>query len=239
MKRSPRMSEAEYTAFEAKRAPVASSAAPAPTTLPTAPQPPAPQERVSQPVSLNGRKIVLVIYGQPQPAGSKQAFVPLHPTKICECGDIPGKLPYRRNGGGIVVSVVDANPKNKKWQAVIAKEAREVYGGKPVEVPLKVTCKFFMPRPQSHFGTGRNANVLKASAPEYAGNKPDAGKLARGTIDALTGIIYKDDALIVSETHEKFYGEPARVEITIEEMPARRAPEPTLPFTGAPPWRDR
>jgi len=45
-------------------------------------------------------------------------------------------------------------------------------------------------------------------------------KLARGVEDALSGILYMDDAQIVSERLTKLYGSPARVEITVTVMSA-------------------
>ncbi len=81
--------------------------------------------------------------------------------------------------------------------------------------PLVIDLRFYRLRPMSHYGTGRNAGVLKASAPTRPINAPDTGKLARGTVDALKGIVLRDDSQIVDERHQKFYGEPARCEIRL------------------------
>ena len=45
--------------------------------------------------------------------------------------------------------------------------------------------------------------------------RPDLSKLIRATEDALTGIIYADDAQIVDIHAKKEYGLPERVEVTI------------------------
>src|SRR6185369_13763572 len=66
-----------------------------------------------------GKSFRFIVYGVAQPAGSKQAFVPLHPKT---------KEPYRNKNGGIVVSKVDDNPKSKGWKKHVAKVAREEYG---------------------------------------------------------------------------------------------------------------
>ena len=83
---------------------------------------------------------------------------------------------------------------------------------------IAATFTFYRPRPKSHFGTGRNAAILKPSAPTYPIGRPDALKLARAVEDAMTGVVYSDDALIVREVLTKFWGEPARVEIAIEAL---------------------
>ena len=43
-------------------------------------------------------------------------------------------------------------------------------------------------------------------------------KLARAVEDALTGIVWRDDAQIVDEQLSKVYGEPARVEVDVAEL---------------------
>ena len=76
----------------------------------------------------------------------------------------------------------------------------------------------YRPRPSNHFGTGKNAGVRKDSAPYFPIVRPDVLKIARGIEDALTGVIYRDDSQIVDEHLMKRYGEPARVEIIVEEV---------------------
>lgn len=62
--------------------------------------------------------------------------------------------------------------------------------GTPVHVSLVFTFK----RPGSHFGTGRNAGVLKASAPAEHLGYPDIDKAIRGCLDAITSSgIWDDD----------------------------------------------
>jgi Holliday junction resolvase RusA-like endonuclease len=48
--------------------------------------------------------------------------------------------------------------------------------------------------------------------------KPDVLKLARAVEDALTGILYRDDAQIVTEVLRKRYGDPPRVEIRLSPV---------------------
>lgn len=51
--------------------------------------------------------------------------------------------------------------------------------------PLTVCAVFRFTRPQGHYGTGRNANRLKASAPDFHVTKPDLDKLQRSIGDAI------------------------------------------------------
>lgn len=125
----------------------------------------------------------------------------------------------------------EANKNTRPWRAAVAAEASDAFHGmlraspalEPVpidglgliDVPVKVAALFVFPRPKSHFGTGRNKDVLKDSAPCWCATKPDADKLARAIGDALTGVLVRDDCLIVEWSIRKVYGSPARAQIDV------------------------
>lgn len=179
-----------------------------------------------------GRQYAFSILGVAQPGGSKQAFVPVHRTQICECGPIPGKLPYRREGGSIIVSVVDANPKVDVWKKHVARIAQEEYHGPLFSGAIAVRFVFYRARPDSHYG---KTGLSKAGRDNpFPATKPDVLKLTRALEDALTGICYVDDALICRETIWKEYGEPPRVEITLESLAVEMA-QPSLLEAAEPP----
>lgn len=135
----------------------------------------------------------LVVYGQPQPAGSK-----------------------RHIGGG---RVIDANPAAREWKRTIAQAAGAAWTGRaPLRGPLELSIRFYLPRPKGHFGTGRNAAQLRPSAPAFPTTRPDTTKLVRGVEDALTGIAWADDALIVRQLATKDFGNPVRCEIEVRAL---------------------
>lgn len=146
--------------------------------------------------------IRFVVLGLPQPAGSKRAF------------------PFKRGNGKLGVAVSDANPKSRDWKNSVRSEAASVLGeGFPLLAgPLHVEMAFTLPRPKGHFGSGRNAQQVKASAPQFPAGKPDVLKLARAVEDALSSVVWRDDAQIVSELLLKRYGEPAAVSIMVKEL---------------------
>lgn len=136
--------------------------------------------------------ITFTVQGTPEPGGSKKAYVV--------------------NDRAVVV---DANPRVKGWRSQVAAACRSEYQGALLRGALAVEFTFFVPRPKGHYGTGKNAGTLKGSAPQYPAVRPDVLKLARGTEDALTDVLWADDALIVEERLLKLYGEPARCEVTV------------------------
>jgi Holliday junction resolvase RusA-like endonuclease len=144
------------------------------------------------------RLFTLTVFGTPEPAGSKRAFS------------------WKAKDGRTGSNVVDANPKASGWKDQVAHQAGLAWGvNPPLDGPLKVRLTFFRQRPAGHYGSGRNAGVLKPSAPAYPTSRPDALKLARGVEDSLTGIVWRDDSVIVTELLEKRWGHPERVEIEV------------------------
>lgn len=138
--------------------------------------------------------IHIVVYGKASPAGSKKGFV-------------------NPNTGRVVI--VDDAKKSRPWKNHVADVAMDQYDGPVLTCALDVEMIFVSARLKSHYGTGRNAEVLKDSAPLQPTVMPDVLKLARGVEDALTGVVYRDDAQIVNESLQKRYGDRERVEIRI------------------------
>lgn len=136
--------------------------------------------------------------GKPQPGGSKRGFV----TKA-----------------GRVAIVEDAK-RNKDWRAVVSLAASEAMKGRePFAGPLRLFIEFTLPRPRSHYRTGRYEAVLKPQAPCWHTSKPDSTKLLRSTEDAMTGIVWRDDAQVAMVLVRKRYadGQPG-AKITVEEI---------------------
>lgn len=150
------------------------------------------------------------VLGVPQPGGSKSAF-PLRRSD---------GSPVLRPNGSQAVRVVDANPKVKDWRVAVVAAAREVHRGEILDGPLSLRVLFRFPRPKGHF-TSKGA--LTRSAPPYPAVKPDVLKLTRALEDALTGVAWRDDALIVDEHLAKRYGERAGVDIVIRQIAASDA----------------
>jgi len=86
-------------------------------------------------------------------------------------------------------------------------------------VPLSLDCTFYVKRPKSHYGTGRNAGVLKDWAPKYPTGKPDRSNLEKMVEDCLVlARVMPDDDQNVRGRGEKLYvayGEQPRSVIRI------------------------
>jgi len=89
---------------------------------------------------------------------------------------------------------------------------------KPFSGPLKVNSVFTFQRPKNHFGTGKNANVLKASAPYWKTSKGDLDNLLKFIGDALESVFWTNDSIICSGESKKIYGEVPGTQIDIMEL---------------------
>ena len=127
--------------------------------------------------------VVLTVTGTPAPQGSK-----------------------RHVGGG---RMVEMSRNVKPWREAVKAAALEsgcglLYG------PVRVDVTFYLKRPAGHYGTGRNAGTLKGSAPRHPKVKPDIDKLARSTLDGLTGVLLADDAQVIQLAAAKKYAPAAQ-----------------------------
>lgn len=116
----------------------------------------------------------------------------------------------RHVGKGIMV---ESSLKVKPWREAVKSAAWDCRHGMwegdlkpPLVGPINVSLHFYLLRPKSHYGTGRNQGNVKISAPAFPAGRPDLDKLIRSTLDALTesGLIH-DDAQIVQLTAWKDY----------------------------------
>lgn len=140
--------------------------------------------------------ISFFISGVAKPAGSKRGFF----------------IPKLKR-----VVITDANPNSRDWKTDVKHAAIEHYQGPLLDCPIKLRLTFHVMRPKSHYRSGKNAALLKDGAPKFPTSKPDVLKLARGVEDALTSVIWKDDAQIVDEHLWKKYSDRPGVLVEISE----------------------
>ena len=122
----------------------------------------------------------------------------------------------RHVGNGVLI---ESSAKVKPWRQDVRAAALEADAH--FDGPVALTVGFLLRRPASHFRTGRNAHLLRDSAPAYPGKKPDIDKLLRSTLDGLgESGIWRDDAQVVRVRAEKLYAdhEPVGAHITIEPL---------------------
>ena len=118
---------------------------------------------------------------------------------------------------GKTVTVQDNKDRQRPWASIISYAAQEK-GVQMIAGPVEIVLVFAMPRPKSHYGTGKNKDSLKENAPLWHTVTPDLDKLIRCVLDALTGIVWKDDKQVVSIRAGKLYNCRPGVNIEIKEI---------------------
>jgi crossover junction endodeoxyribonuclease RusA len=63
--------------------------------------------------------------------------------------------------------------------------------------PLTLSAYFWLPRPKSHYRTGRYMSMLREDAPQSPVGKPDVDNFVKAVLDAGSGCIWADDAQVV------------------------------------------
>jgi len=141
--------------------------------------------------------ISFFVPGIPAPGGSKRAFPIFRGKK--------GAKVFT----GRVAMVDAAGERNKNWRQSVVQSAFDAMKKAelaPFVVPLRASFIFWMPRPANHHKGADRQRELKDGAAHWHASKPDLLKLARSTEDAMTGIVYADDKLIVKyDVLEKLY----------------------------------
>lgn len=158
----------------------------------------------------------VVCYGDPKTKGSVTSFIPKRKD---------GSMVTRADGAPMVVKTDDTGAAGKAWlgsvaQAFAVRMNETGFQTVPPRVPVILEMVFIRPRPAAHFGTGRNSDLLKPSAPSEPSVKPDVDKLARAVLDALKNVAWHDDGQVVGAPAWKEYGAPARLELRLWRLPA-------------------
>lgn len=105
------------------------------------------------------------------------------------------------------------------WKRTVAAEAVKHRPPKPLCGPVRVDWTMTFPRPQSHYGTGRNAGVLKASAPRHHPNRPDRDNLDKVVLDCLSELGYwRNDTQVCSGFLLKLWGERGGAVVEVTEL---------------------
>jgi Holliday junction resolvase RusA-like endonuclease len=147
-------------------------------------------EAAAPPDVASGSPLVITVHGTPAPQGSK-----------------------RHVGNGVMV---ESSAKVKPWREAVKWAAIEARADPdwpgtwvaPLVGPLNVVVAFYLPRPRSHYRTGKHSHELRDGAPFWIGKRPDLDKILRSTFDALGEAgCWIDDAQVAIVIASKAYAD--------------------------------
>jgi Holliday junction resolvase RusA-like endonuclease len=135
---------------------------------------------------------MLHVHGTPSPQGSKTAYIRHGRAIVTEGGSQAGRASHAA------------------WRQAVATAARDwqqANDQKLLDEPVRLSVVFYLLKPRS---------VPKYK--QHPTTKPDLDKLIRAVLDSLTGILLRDDSLVVMIAAEKTYGDPPGAVISITPM---------------------
>jgi Holliday junction resolvase RusA-like endonuclease len=144
-------------------------------------------------------EIVIVVFGEPAPQGSKSP-----------------KGTYTDANGRQRARMVESSAKVKPWRVAVAAAAMDVVGDRPLldgplAASLTLTVKSQPASKPSWWPAGQRWSKTMLWRPA---STPDLSKMLRATEDALTGIVWKDDARVVQyDRLAKYYCDHPGVDV--------------------------
>ncbi len=141
-------------------------------------------------------RIDLTIPGTPVAKGSARAFV------------VKGRAVVTQSNAA----------RQRPWASAITLAARDAMRGRDmITGPCEVTAYFYMPRPKKHYRTGKRSAEMRLDAPWHHAGTPDLDKLLRCVLDALTGVVWRDDGQVCGIESTKTYDGKPGVSIVIRD----------------------
>lgn len=89
------------------------------------------------------------------------------------------------------------------WRRQVGSTLRK-HDYEPLEGAVEVVMFFRMPRPKSHYRSGRNAHLLRNDAPKLP-KRADVDNLAKAVLDEMHGHAFHDDAQVTALMVRKRY----------------------------------
>ena len=127
----------------------------------------------------------------------------------------PKRHRHFKGKGMNFTSVYDPSKKEKENFLLKCMEHRPEA---PFREGLRLVVRFYFPRTNSHYGTGKNQLKLKPNAPVLHTSRPDLDNCIKFVKDALNTVYWHDDSYICSLEASKEYDEVPRTEISITTL---------------------
>ena len=110
--------------------------------------------------------------------------------------------------------IISYDPSKKDKQA-LAKQLAASMTSQPLAEDVHMMIAFYMPRPKSHYRSGKFSHLLKEDVPKLHKFRPDIDNLLKLVMDAATGVLWTDDALVSWILAKKEYSEKPRIELDV------------------------
>ena len=107
--------------------------------------------------------------------------------------------------------------KTARYENLVALEYQSQCGGyrfpDDAMLDMRIIAYYGIPRSKS-----KKVQALMTAGKIRPTKRPDSSNVTKSVEDGLNGVAYKDDAQIVDSQIRRFYGEPPRVEVLIQQV---------------------
>lgn len=159
--------------------------------------------------------------GQPSHVSAPDQIAPLAPRRFeltVEGEPVPklqGDIVFIKGKGGTKGhGTIKPNRKTQQYEDIVRQRATFAWGGQPLimDTAIDMRVTFFRNIPASWSKRDR----ARAIAGEWRPiTKPDNDNYVKAFKDGLKGVVFYDDALVVTTHIEKWYSERPRVEVAL------------------------
>jgi Holliday junction resolvase RusA-like endonuclease len=103
--------------------------------------------------------------------------------------------------------------KTRTYEGMIRSAAMDAMAGQPpIDVPVEIVLSAIFPVPPSWSQKKRAAAIAGEIKPA---KKPDIDNVIKAWTDAMNGVVFRDDCLIVKGSFSKVYGPAPLVAVTV------------------------
>jgi len=110
---------------------------------------------------------------------------------VVPCVPVAKPRPRASQAGGFTRIYTPTGGAIGQFIASVRLAATDAYTGPPLQDPLRVDCEFVFPRPKGKIWK------TKPMPREWKASKPDRDNLDKAVLDALNGLIWRDDSQVV------------------------------------------
>lgn len=154
-----------------------------------------------------------VAFGVQMPQGTLLEQIPARSFHLVVEGEAVPKLQGQILKFGAHMSI-KKNPRTRAYEEIVRQRATHVWDGRPLiaDTAIEMVTKFYRAIPKSFTKRQVQAVAMGTLRPT---SRPDNTNLVKAFEDGLNGVVFADDALIVTSHTEKWYSERPRVEVTL------------------------
>lgn len=109
-------------------------------------------------------------------------------------------------------------PRSAKYKSTIQKELQPLIANKkfnPFDGPCSLELRIYRSIPKSF---NCKKQLAAANGEIRPTTRPDTDNYVKGILDALNGIVVKDDSQIVDIVAQKFYSDTPRIDVVVSEL---------------------